>query len=159
MHARTRVRMHARTRVDTTYATYTPTTHTRTCTHTHTHTHTHTSSPPSQVIATTPFHLITSLIFTSIIYGMAGLRPDLAAIGMNGLLATMMSLIAIQVGGSLGGRSACGVKVEGASGGLMGLPCQMCKPLSNPSGRWVGRCQHLAFCSAAGSAGRPKAGL
>lgn len=47
--------------------------------------------------ATTPFQIISSLVFTWVVYGMAGLRNDWEAILSNGCVSTLLSLIAVQV--------------------------------------------------------------
>ena len=47
--------------------------------------------------ATLPFQLVSSLVFTFVIYGMAGLRNNVAAIWATGTLTTLMSLISVQV--------------------------------------------------------------
>lgn len=52
-----------------------------------------------QVAATLPFQLPPCLAFTTVIYGLSGLRPEAGAVLANGALAAMMSLIAVQVGG------------------------------------------------------------
>jgi hypothetical protein len=51
------------------------------------------------VAATTPFQIISSLVFTWVVYGMAGLRNDWEAILSNGCVSTLLSLIAVQVRG------------------------------------------------------------
>lgn len=50
------------------------------------------------MVATLPFQLVSSFVFTFVLYGMAGLRNTPQAIFANGVLTTMMSLIAVQVG-------------------------------------------------------------
>eukprot|EP00879_Flechtneria_rotunda_P017044 GHRR01017850.1.p1 GENE.GHRR01017850.1~~GHRR01017850.1.p1 ORF type:complete len:820 (+),score=223.92 GHRR01017850.1:95-2554(+) len=51
----------------------------------------------AKVAATTPFQVITALVFTFIVYGMAGLRDGGQFIWQNGVISTMLSLIAVQV--------------------------------------------------------------
>ena len=45
-----------------------------------------------------PFQVLSALIFTYTVYGMAGLRPGLVHILQNGVVASLMYLIAVQVG-------------------------------------------------------------
>ena len=47
--------------------------------------------------ATLPFQLVSSLVLTLIIYGMAGLRRDPTAIAQSCAISTLMGLIAVQV--------------------------------------------------------------
>ena len=51
-----------------------------------------------QVCATLPFQIVGSLVFTFVLYGMAGMRNAPSAILQNGAISAMMSLISIQVG-------------------------------------------------------------
>lgn len=62
---------------------------------------------PRQVSATLPFQLVSSMSFTFIVYGMAGLRNTVACIFSHGLMTTLLSLIAVQARAK-----------EGASGAL-----------------------------------------
>jgi ABC-type multidrug transport system permease subunit len=48
--------------------------------------------------AVMPFAILNVLLFSFTLYGLAGLRPDGWAIGMNGLMSVLMYLIAAQVG-------------------------------------------------------------
>jgi len=52
---------------------------------------------PQQVAATLPFQLISSLTFTFVLYGMAGLRNSPAAIWEYAAITTVLALIAVQV--------------------------------------------------------------
>lgn len=54
-------------------------------------------SPHSQVLATLPFHIVCTLVFAGIWYGMAGLRPTAAAFGKRAGVLTVFHLIACQV--------------------------------------------------------------
>jgi hypothetical protein len=51
----------------------------------------------AKVAATMPFNVLASLIFSFIVYGMAGLRPGARYIWQNGILNTLLSLISVQV--------------------------------------------------------------
>jgi hypothetical protein len=55
-----------------------------------------------QVTATVPFHIISALIFTYTVYGMAGLRPGIVHIVQNGIICSQLYLIAVQVRQGLG---------------------------------------------------------
>lgn len=44
-----------------------------------------------------PFNMLASLVFSFIVYGMAGLRPGAKYIWQNGVLNTLLSLISVQV--------------------------------------------------------------
>ena len=50
------------------------------------------------MLATLPFHIVSALSFAWIVYGMAGLRPEVSAIFEHGTVCTMLYLIAVQVG-------------------------------------------------------------
>ena len=54
--------------------------------------------PPAraQVTATVPFQVLSALIFTFTVYGMAGLRPGVVHVVKNGVLAAQLYLIAVQ---------------------------------------------------------------
>lgn len=47
--------------------------------------------------ATVPFQVLSALIFTFTIYGMAGLRPGINYVVQNGVVCSLMYLIAVQV--------------------------------------------------------------
>jgi hypothetical protein len=51
----------------------------------------------AKVVATTPFQIISALVFCFTVYGMAGLRPGVRYILENGTISTLLSLIAVQV--------------------------------------------------------------
>lgn len=51
----------------------------------------------AKVAATTPFQIISALVFCFTVYGMAGLRPGTRFILENGVTSTLLSLIAVQV--------------------------------------------------------------
>lgn len=51
----------------------------------------------AKVAATTPFQIISALVFCFTVYGMAGLRPGARFIWENGIVSTLLSLIAVQV--------------------------------------------------------------
>jgi len=51
----------------------------------------------AKVAATTPFQIISALVFCFTVYGMAGLRPGPQFIWENGIISTLLSLIAVQV--------------------------------------------------------------
>jgi hypothetical protein len=51
----------------------------------------------AKVAATMPFNVLAALIFSFIVYGMAGLRPGAQYIWQNGILNTLLSLISVQV--------------------------------------------------------------
>ncbi|KAF6255774.1 hypothetical protein COO60DRAFT_1533203, partial [Scenedesmus sp. NREL 46B-D3] len=51
----------------------------------------------AKVVATTPFQIISALVFCFTVYGMAGLRPGARYILENGTTSTLLSLIAVQV--------------------------------------------------------------
>lgn len=51
----------------------------------------------AKVAATTPFQIISALVFCFTVYGMAGLRPGTQFIVENGVTSTLLSLIAVQV--------------------------------------------------------------
>lgn len=51
----------------------------------------------AKVAATMPFNILAALIFSFIVYGMAGLRPGARYIWQNGILNTLLSLISVQV--------------------------------------------------------------
>jgi ABC-type multidrug transport system permease subunit len=57
---------------------------------------------PSQVTATLPFQVVSSVTFTFVLYGMAGLRNSVVAVFQMGTLTTLMSLISVQVRSPLG---------------------------------------------------------
>jgi len=44
-----------------------------------------------------PFQVLSALIFTFTVYGMAGLRPDIIYIVKNGIITSQLYLIAVQV--------------------------------------------------------------
>ncbi len=48
-----------------------------------------------------PFQVLSALIFTFTVYGMAGLRPGLIHIVKNGIVTSLLYLIAVQVGREL----------------------------------------------------------
>lgn len=52
----------------------------------------------AKVAATTPFQMISALVFCFTVYGMAGLRPGMQYIWQNGAISTLLSLISVQVG-------------------------------------------------------------
>ena len=54
----------------------------------------------AKVAATTPFQIISALVFCFTVYGMAGLRPGAQFIWENGIISTLLSLIAVQVSGA-----------------------------------------------------------
>jgi len=60
----------------------------------------------AKVAATMPFQVLAALIFSFIVYGMAGLRSGPRYIWQNGILNTLLSLISVQVGGSQSGKLA-----------------------------------------------------
>lgn len=45
-----------------------------------------------------PFNVMAALLFSFIVYGMAGLRPGAKNIWQHGTLNTLLSLISVQVG-------------------------------------------------------------
>jgi ABC-type multidrug transport system permease subunit len=49
-------------------------------------------------LAVLPFAVLNSLLFTFVLYGMAGLRHDASAVGMNATMSMLMYLCAAQVG-------------------------------------------------------------
>ena len=51
----------------------------------------------AKVTATVPFQVVSALVYTWIIYGMAGLRADAGAVLGIGAITTLVSLIAVQV--------------------------------------------------------------
>lgn len=51
----------------------------------------------AKVAATTPFQIVSALVFCFTVYGMAGLRPGTRFILENGVVSTLLSLIAVQV--------------------------------------------------------------
>jgi hypothetical protein len=51
----------------------------------------------AKVAATTPFQIVSALVFSFIVYGMAGLRPGAQYIWESGIISTLLSLIAVQV--------------------------------------------------------------
>mgnify|MGYP001806826867 CR=1 FL=1 len=53
----------------------------------------------AKVAATMPFNVVAALVFSFIVYGMAGLRPGAQYIWQNGVLNTLLSLISVQVRG------------------------------------------------------------
>lgn len=44
-----------------------------------------------------PFNVLAALIFSFIVYGMAGLRPGAKYVWQHGILNTLLSLISVQV--------------------------------------------------------------
>ena len=62
----------------------------------------HPVAPPfsPQMVAITPFQIVSALVFGLTVYGMSGLRHGAAAVLKNGLVNTLMYLIASQVGGA-----------------------------------------------------------
>ena len=59
----------------------------------------HHPTPRAQVTATLPFQVLSALIFTFTVYGMAGLRPGINYIVKNGIVCSLMYLVAVQVRG------------------------------------------------------------
>ncbi len=51
----------------------------------------------AKVVATTPFQIISALVFCLTVYGMAGLRPGVRYVLENGVISTLLCLIAVQV--------------------------------------------------------------
>lgn len=51
----------------------------------------------AKVAATMPFNVVAALVFSFIVYGMAGLRPGAQFIWQHGVLNTLLSLISVQV--------------------------------------------------------------
>lgn len=51
----------------------------------------------AKVAATMPFNVLAALVFSFIVYGMAGLRPGAQYIWQHGVLNTLLSLISVQV--------------------------------------------------------------
>lgn len=62
-------------------------------------------------MAVLPFAVLNVLLFSFTLYGLAGLRHEGWAVGVNGLMSVLMYLIAAQVGGQ---REGCGTIRAGA---------------------------------------------
>lgn len=54
-----------------------------------------------QVTATVPFQIMSALIFNYTVYGMAGLRRGVIPVLQNGMIASFLYLIAVQVRGGV----------------------------------------------------------
>lgn len=50
----------------------------------------------AKTLAITPFHIVSSLVFTFTVYGMTGLRPGMRFVLENGVVSTLLLLISVQ---------------------------------------------------------------
>ncbi len=73
--------------------------------------------PAAQVLAVLPFGIVSALVFSFSIYGMAGLRHSGVALARHGLLTTLAYLIASQVGAECAWRSMFAERILGLQPG------------------------------------------